>query len=87
MALSIHVHERIMNESVIELRPIYWVEVSLPIEKYFKKIHKYPIQNDIAKELIGAKIVELDSDGFHYTRTLGPRWRTCPEVYVWFPFH
>lgn len=62
----------IISYDTENFKDYYWVEVSPPIEKYFKKIHKYPIQNDIAKELIGAKIVELDSDGFHYTRTLGP---------------
>ena len=50
-----------------------WVETSGPSEKTLKKFpnaEKYFIPNDQAAELTGKKILELNPDGYHYTRII-----------------
>jgi hypothetical protein len=47
-----------------------WVEVSGPAEKLMARMGAKPIPNKYAEFLTGKKILELDSDGVHYTRLI-----------------
>lgn len=52
-----------------------WVEVSgAPEHIYLDKLGGVPIPNVLAKEILEAddkKVLELNSDGYHYTRNIG----------------
>lgn len=47
-----------------------WAEVSGPAEKLMIRSGATPIDNKYAELLTGKKILDLDSDGFHYTRLI-----------------
>jgi hypothetical protein len=47
-----------------------WVEVSGPAEKLMLKMGAKPVPNKFAEFLTGKKLLELNSDGFHYTRLI-----------------
>ena len=50
----------------------FQVEASGTIEHYFEKFGGYNIHNSFAKQILGEHInIELDADGFHYTRIIG----------------
>jgi hypothetical protein len=47
-----------------------WVEVSGPAEKLMLKMGAKPVPNKFAEFLTSKKLLELNSDGFHYTRLI-----------------
>jgi hypothetical protein len=47
-----------------------WAEVSGPAEKLMLRAGAKPIDNKYAEFLTGKKILELNSDGYHYTRLI-----------------
>jgi hypothetical protein len=47
-----------------------WVEVSGPAEKLMLKMGAKPVPNKFAEFLTGKKVLDLNSDGFHYTRLI-----------------
>jgi hypothetical protein len=47
-----------------------WAEVSGPAEKIMLKSGAKPIDNKYAEFLTGKKILELNPDGYHYTRLI-----------------
>ena len=47
-----------------------WAEVSGPAEILMKRSGAKPIPNKYAEFLTGKKIVDLNSDGYHYTRLI-----------------
>lgn len=47
-----------------------WVEVSGPAEKLMLKMGAKPVPNKFAEFLTGKRILELNSDGYHYTRLI-----------------
>lgn len=47
-----------------------WAEVSGPAEKIMIRSGAKPIDNKYAEFLTGKKVLELNSDGYHYTRLI-----------------
>ena len=47
-----------------------WVEVSGPAEKLMLKMGAKPVPNKFAEFLTSKKLLDLNSDGFHYTRLI-----------------
>lgn len=47
-----------------------WVEVSGPAEKAMARAGAKPVSNKYAEFLTGKKIIELNKDGYHYTRLI-----------------
>lgn len=47
-----------------------WVEVSGPAEKLMLKMGANPVPNKFAEFLTGKRVLELNSDGYHYTRLI-----------------
>jgi len=47
-----------------------WAEVSGPAEKLMLKAGAKPIDNKYAEFLTGKKILDLNTDGYHYTRLI-----------------
>jgi hypothetical protein len=47
-----------------------WTEVSGPAEKLMLKAGAKPIDNKYAEFLTGKKILDLNNDGYHYTRLI-----------------
>jgi len=47
-----------------------WAEVSGPAEKLMLRAGAKPIDNEYAEFLTGKKILELNPDGYHYTRLI-----------------
>jgi hypothetical protein len=47
-----------------------WAELSGPAEKLMLKAGAKPINNKYAEFLTGKKILELNPDGYHYTRLI-----------------
>jgi hypothetical protein len=59
---------RIKNEDLKFKRA--WAEVSGPVEKVMQRSGAKPLPNKFAEILTGKKILELNQDGFHYTRMI-----------------
>ncbi len=49
-----------------------WGEFSGNLEKVMLNLGGKPIPNTQAERILGQKILELDPDGFHYTREVSP---------------
>lgn len=47
-----------------------WAEVSGKMESIYKKLGFLPLDNQLAGTLLNKKILDLDSDGIHYTRLI-----------------
>ena len=63
----------IIKEDIENLKKYRWVEVSYPLEKWFKELGGNPIPSAIAHKLLHKgkdKIVDLN-DGIHYQREMG----------------
>lgn len=45
-----------------------WAEVSGPVERIMKRAGAQAVPNSLANKLTGKEILELNPDGFHYTR-------------------
>lgn len=63
----------IIREDIENLQKYHWVEVSYPLEKWFKEMNGNPIPSSLAHKLLHKsknKIIEME-DGVHYQRTIG----------------
>jgi len=47
-----------------------WVEISGPAEKLMLRMGAKPVPNKFAEFLTGKKVLDLNPDGFHYTRLI-----------------
>lgn len=64
-----HDYFLIKNEDIKFKRA--WAEVSGPVEKIMQKSGAKALPNKFAALLTGKAILELNPDGFHYTRNIG----------------
>lgn len=63
----------IIKEDIENFQKYHWVEVSYPLEKWFKEMNGNPIPSSLAHKLLHkskSKIIEL-GDGVHYKRAIG----------------
>lgn len=63
----------IIKDDIENLQKYHWVEVSYPLEKWFKELNGSPIPSSIAYKLLHkskSKIKEI-GDGVHYQRNVG----------------
>ena len=66
--------KKIIHEDAVRDERNAWAEVSGAPEKIFTREGFVPIPNEQAKEILekqGKKVLELDSDGYHYKRKIG----------------
>lgn len=64
--------QAIIKRDIENFQDNYWVEASGVIEHWFKKNEGYPIPNQYAEYLLNKyNGIDLDKDGFHYTRHIG----------------
>lgn len=64
-----HDYFLIKNEDIKFKRA--WAEVSGPVEKIMQKSGAQPLPNKFAEVLTGKKVLNFNSDGYHYTRIIG----------------
>ncbi|TFG96267.1 hypothetical protein E4H12_11455 [Candidatus Thorarchaeota archaeon] len=61
--------KRVMTDDIARGRA--WGEFSGPLEKVMLQLGGKPVPNDLASKILGKPIAKLDTDGFHYWRSVG----------------
>lgn len=73
--------QTIIKRDIEDFQDNYWVEASGVIEHWFKKYKGYPIPNQYAEYLLNKyNSIQLDKDGFHYSRSIGNESFICRKM-------
>ena len=67
---------QVIKDDIENLQKWHWVEVSYPLEKWFKEMNGNPIPSNMAASLLHkskSKITPLE-DGVHYKRQIANEW-------------